>query len=245
MPVNIKGKVYTTVAERINDLAEATHGHYSLTTEIVQFSDELAVMKATISVRRLEAEVGDDGSGVSLSYQNYTGHAFERRDDKSSMVNKTSHLENAETSAIGRALAAAGFGGGEYASADEVGFAIQASQKGATTRQDKEEPHLPAHEPELATGPKEGQDGPSAAEPADIEDARRMLQGAAHYIKVAYPSQISRVFDAAEYFGVPYVRGGDIYWDQLHDLDIAKQMLNSLHILRNKAAASATKSSGG
>ena len=51
-----------------------------------------------------------------------TGHAEEYRD--SSKINKTSALENAETSAIGRALASFGLGGTEFASADEVARAI-------------------------------------------------------------------------------------------------------------------------
>jgi hypothetical protein len=51
-----------------------------------------------------------------------TGHAEEYR--KSSQINGTSALENCETSAIGRALAVAGFGGTEFASANEVQNAI-------------------------------------------------------------------------------------------------------------------------
>ena len=45
-----------------------------------------------------------------------------------SKINATSALENAETSAIGRRLSALGFGGTEYASADEVANAIQQQQ---------------------------------------------------------------------------------------------------------------------
>jgi deoxycytidylate deaminase len=52
-----------------------------------------------------------------------TGHAEEKR--KASQINSTSALENCETSAIGRALAGAGFGGSEFASANEVQNAIQ------------------------------------------------------------------------------------------------------------------------
>ena len=59
---------------------------------------------------------------VSVNESIYTGHAEEVYD--SSMINKTSALENCETSAIGRALASAGFGGTEFASADEVANAI-------------------------------------------------------------------------------------------------------------------------
>ena len=49
--------------------------------------------------------------------------ALERFD--ASFINKTSALENAETSALGRALAAFGLHGSEYASADEVATAVK------------------------------------------------------------------------------------------------------------------------
>ena len=47
-----------------------------------------------------------------------SGLAYEHKDN--GPVNKTSALENCETSAIGRALASMGLAGGEYASGDEV-----------------------------------------------------------------------------------------------------------------------------
>jgi hypothetical protein len=55
-----------------------------------------------------------------------TGHSEEYR--HTSQINKTSALENAETSAIGRALAALGLGGTEFATADEVANAISQQQ---------------------------------------------------------------------------------------------------------------------
>ncbi len=48
-------------------------------------------------------------------------------------MKRTSALENAETSAIGRALAACGFAGTEYASADEVANAISQQKEQETT----------------------------------------------------------------------------------------------------------------
>ena len=53
-----------------------------------------------------------------------TGHASEK--DGSSFINKTSALENAETSAVGRALGILGIGiDTSIASAEEVGNAVQ------------------------------------------------------------------------------------------------------------------------
>ena len=106
MSVNIHGKEYYTVAERINNLANSFEWKYSMTTEIIQFDEDMVVMKATLT----------------CGGNQYTGHAFERAE--SSQINRTSHLENCETSAIGRALAAAGYAGTEYASANEVQNAI-------------------------------------------------------------------------------------------------------------------------
>jgi hypothetical protein len=105
--VNIHGKEYQTVALRVKNFREK-HPEFSLTTEIVSRDIEVVVMKATIS----------DPAGRVLA----TGHSEEYR--SSSKINATSALENAETSAIGRALAALGLGGTEFATADEVAHAI-------------------------------------------------------------------------------------------------------------------------
>jgi hypothetical protein len=105
--VNIHGKSYQTVALRVGKFREA-HPNYTLSTEILYRDDEMVVMKASIL---------DENSRVIA-----TGHSEERR--AASTINKTSALENAETSAIGRALAAFGLGGTEFATADEVANAI-------------------------------------------------------------------------------------------------------------------------
>jgi len=105
--VNIHGKEYQTVAYRVKQFREK-YPLFRLLTSIVHRDDECVVMRAVIS----------DGVGVELA----TGHSEEYR--HSSQINKTSALENAETSAIGRALAALGLGGTEFATADEVANAI-------------------------------------------------------------------------------------------------------------------------
>jgi hypothetical protein len=107
--VLIHNKVYDTVALRVQKFRDGDGKTLSLTTEIISRDEECVVMKATISVP----------GGAVLS----TGHSEEYR--HSSQINKTSALENAETSAIGRALAAFGLGGTEFATADEVAHAIK------------------------------------------------------------------------------------------------------------------------
>ena len=108
MPIKLHGKEYMTVAERINLLlsqGEVTR-FYSLNTDIVELNDVHCVIKATLTFKGTETDL------------HFTGHAMEEKGNKG--INKTSHVENCETSAIGRALAAAGFHGSEYASADEL-----------------------------------------------------------------------------------------------------------------------------
>jgi hypothetical protein len=108
--VNIHGKEYETVASRVQKFRtdKEIGRDYSIATEIVTANEKLVIMKATIKNKedRIIA----------------TGYAEENRD--SSVINKTSALENCETSAIGRALANFGMAGTEYASADEVANAI-------------------------------------------------------------------------------------------------------------------------
>lgn len=110
--VDIRGKQYETVALRVQKF-RAAHPDKSLTTEMIVRDDECVVMRAIIA----------DEAGRVLA----TGHSEEYR--KASQINRTSALENAETSAIGRALAAYGFGGTEFATANEVANAIH--QQGA------------------------------------------------------------------------------------------------------------------
>jgi hypothetical protein len=105
--VNIRGKEYQTVALRVQKFREA-HPSWSLTSEVLFRDSECVVMKSIIA----------DETGRVLA----TGHAEEYRN--ASQINGTSALENAETSAHGRALAALGIGGTEFASANEVQNAI-------------------------------------------------------------------------------------------------------------------------
>ena len=106
--VLIHGKQYATVAHRLMSFRKLYPTGQILTT--LQCDDcEKVIMKSIIILDGLEIA---------------TGWAEEVRD--SSPINKTSALENCETSAIGRALAIAGFDtSGQIASAEEVKSAIE------------------------------------------------------------------------------------------------------------------------
>ena len=124
MPVNIERKnkktmttetkIYETVAERLRKFREEfpVKTGWALNTEM-SYSDNLVRCEARM--------VSQDGHIVA------TGHAEENRNG--SFINETSAVENCETSAIGRCLFAAGFGGGEFTSADELLMALKKQEE--------------------------------------------------------------------------------------------------------------------
>jgi len=98
------GKLYTQVVHRMEAFRRIHGTDFGLDTEILVNDGKRVVIKAIITDK--------DGRSVGA------GMAEEIRGQ--GMVNTTSALENAETSAIGRALASLGLAGGEYASANEL-----------------------------------------------------------------------------------------------------------------------------
>ncbi len=141
--VNIKGKKYVTVNERLKYFRE-NHKKHCLETEIIEVTNETALMRAVIR---------DDRNEIVA-----TGVAREERNDTHSFVNKTSYVENCETSAWGRALANFGIGIDEtVASADELVNAI--STKGEkppkTVSPPKKQPESLAATPEQIKNIKE------------------------------------------------------------------------------------------
>jgi len=105
--VDIHGKIYLTVARRINDFRDQ-HPNYGIHSEVISVDASSVLVKSVIT----------DETGREIS----SGIAEEIR--SASKINKTSAVENCETSAVGRALAFFGMAGTEIASADEVQAAI-------------------------------------------------------------------------------------------------------------------------
>jgi hypothetical protein len=116
MPVNVKGKPYLQVVERLNTFRDSypISDGWAITTDVIHHDEKSCAVKASI--------VNPEGHVIA------TGTAEEQRND--GPVNQTSALENCETSAVGRALSFAGYPGSEIASAEEVLRAIdqQSSQ---------------------------------------------------------------------------------------------------------------------
>ena len=109
--VNIKGKDYITVNERlIHFRSESVFTNWAIIETIVSLDDKEGVFKVEI--------LNEHGNII------VTAHAQEYRD--SSYINKTSFLENGFTSALGRALGYLGIGiDTSIASAEEVSNAVQ------------------------------------------------------------------------------------------------------------------------
>lgn len=106
--VPIKGKDYATVNDRVKAFRQLCPNG-AITTDIVEFGDGIVTMKATVC----------DEEGRVLG----TGLAQEK--ESSSYINKTSYIENCETSAVGRALGFVGIGvDGSMCSAEELVNAV-------------------------------------------------------------------------------------------------------------------------
>jgi hypothetical protein len=116
---NIKGKQYVEVNQRLLYFRnESKYDGWSITTDFLALDSESCVAQCTIS----------DNEGRVIAQ----GTAQE--DKSSSYINKTSYIENCETSAVGRALAMLGIGiETSIASSNEVSMAI-AKQEGMTTK---------------------------------------------------------------------------------------------------------------
>ena len=105
---DIKGKEYAAVAERIRAFRKLCPDG-QIVTEFIRLDDGFAVCRAAVSIFDEEGRQNVIG----------TGTAYER--EGSTNINRTSYIENCETSAVGRALGMAGFGLlGDVATADEV-----------------------------------------------------------------------------------------------------------------------------
>ena len=150
---DIKGKDYADVSQRITAFRKLYPEGYIRTT-LVSCSGGVVVIHA-------EAGCYDENGEPRLLG---TGYAYEK--ENSTYINKTSYIENCETSAVGRALGMVGIGiDTSVASADEVRRAI--------SQQEAMEKKAPAKKP--APKKKEEARDPDA-EPATDEDKANLME---------------------------------------------------------------------
>ena len=106
--VDVKGKDYAEVNQRIKAFRMVCPDG-SIETEMISNENGVCVFKAIVK--------NEEGKVLGV------GHAYEK--EGSTFINKTSYIENCETSAVGRALGMCGYGiDTSVASAEEVKNAI-------------------------------------------------------------------------------------------------------------------------
>ena len=112
--VNIKGKDYVEVHTRLTHFRKH-YPNYSLTTEVLEYNTDQSIL--------ILAKISDETGRVVA-----TGLAEEEK--STTYINKTSYVENCETSAWGRALGNFGIGlDTSVARADEVRNAVNTQEK--------------------------------------------------------------------------------------------------------------------
>jgi hypothetical protein len=124
------GKEYAEVHTRVNYFrSQSQYKDWGEETEVIAMADDMSwlMMKTTITY--------PDGRVAS------TGHAYEEKDG--SRINQRNHVENCETSALGRALGKLGIGSdGSIASYEEVANAIENQKKDSSVVKDTKKEYI-------------------------------------------------------------------------------------------------------
>lgn len=147
---------YVTVAERIAAFYQS-YPTGRICTQILEHNEESGFI-----LMRAEVFRSTDDAQPSA-----TGHAFEVRGD--SYVNKTSYIENAETSAVGRSLALLGFEVRRgIASREEMEKAARMpAERAAQAPESKPPESKPAAKP---APPPDAADSPATEESPNLDD---------------------------------------------------------------------------
>ena len=136
---DIKGKNYAEVPQRVKAF-RMLYPQGFIITDMVSNDGGVCVFKATAGY------YGENGEAYTLG----TGTAYEK--ENSSYINKTSYIENCETSAVGRALGFLSIGSDtSIASYEEVQNAINnQEQPEKQEKPAKPEPYKPAYDAKAA-----------------------------------------------------------------------------------------------
>lgn len=137
---DIKGKNYAEVPQRVKAF-RMLYPQGFIITDMVSNDGGVCVFKATAGY------YGENGEAYTLG----TGTAYEK--ENSSYINKTSYIENCETSAVGRALGFLSIGSDtSIASYEEVANAVHQQEQEDHPKDEKRD--MPAPKPDHAQQPK-------------------------------------------------------------------------------------------
>ena len=165
-----KGKFYADVAGRVQAFRELCPNG-SISTEVVRLDGDMCVIKATVC----------DEEGRVLG----TGHAYER--ESSTQINRTSFIENCETSAVGRALGMIGIGSeSSMATAEEMVNALNQQKE----IEDKIKAELESRNKKEEDQPKT-EEKPAAEEIDVMAEAEKISKAAASKKKTDPATDIS------------------------------------------------------
>jgi hypothetical protein len=148
----LNGKKYLMVKDRVEAFRRKWGAAYGIDT-LVDYHEGLGAGCPVVAT----AKIMNTTNGIIVA----SGHAVEFVG--SNQVNDVSAIEAAETSAIGRALAAFGLSGGEFASANEIEGVDRKRQ--AVASQPASETGT-VHGPQQPAGNERGFENPSSSRPA-------------------------------------------------------------------------------
>ena len=136
------GKLYTQVVHRMEAFRKQHGTDFGVDTSILVNDGQKVVVKAIIT----DKDSRIVGAGMAEEIRG------------KGLVNTTSALENAETSAIGRALASLGLAGGEYASANEMDAVVRKTDAIKETPQKEVKNEVVEQTPNETTPPPQPKD---------------------------------------------------------------------------------------
>lgn len=132
---DVKGKQYAEVNQRIKAF-RMVYPNGFIKTEMLSNENGICIFKAIVGYS-IHIFNNEDGLVNDKEYILGTGTAYEK--EGSTFINKTSYIENCETSAVGRALAMCGFGiDTSIASKEEVENAIEQQEQEKKEQEEKQ-----------------------------------------------------------------------------------------------------------